>query len=69
MAKKISVAVKGSATKGTPTKWTCPGCEVEYVYVSFLFSDQGGAELCKDCLRENELLCRLGRIKKSPSES
>jgi len=69
MKPKMKVVISGKGTVVKKRVWTCPGCEVTYDLEAGLFDDQAGAKLCKDCLRENELLCRLGNIKKSPSES
>jgi len=69
MDKKKRIGVKMKGQGQVVRKWKCPGCEITYIFLPDMFTAQGGAELCKDCLRENELLCRLGNIKKSPSES
>jgi len=66
---KSNVRVKATGKVSRPSVWTCPGCEITYTLTPDLFGDQVGAELCKDCLRENELLARLGPIKKAPSNS
>jgi len=69
MKKKVKAKFEGKGKVFKASTWECPGCEVVYTLEPNLFNHLGGAELCRDCLRENELLTRLGPIKKTTSKS